>query len=76
MRFRRISSLDQKMTLVVSDISRYGIIMVSDSAVTRCTGGVKRVSADAYKVQYAEAANMALLFGVMRALTIEGLTAG
>jgi hypothetical protein len=46
------------MILVVSDIFRYGIIMVGDSAVTRCTGGVKHVSADAYKVQYAEAANI------------------
>jgi hypothetical protein len=46
------------MTLIVSDISRYGIIMVGDSAVTRCTGGVKTVTADAYKVQYAEPANI------------------
>jgi len=42
------------MTLVVSDISRYGIIMVGDSAVTLGTS----VKADAFKVQYAKAANV------------------
>src|SRR5437773_5302058 len=46
------------MTLVVSDISRYGIIMVGDSAVTGSSRGVKGVTADAYKVQYAKAANI------------------
>ncbi|SRR6266496_719536 len=46
------------MTLIVSDISRYGIIMVGDSAVTRRMGGVKTVSDDAFKVQYADAANI------------------
>lgn len=42
------------MTLVVSDISSHGIVMVGDSAVT-CGSGVK---ADACKVQYAQSANL------------------
>jgi hypothetical protein len=42
------------MTLVVSDISRHGIIMVGDSAVT---SGIK-VAANAYKIQYAKPANI------------------
>jgi hypothetical protein len=46
------------MTLVVSDISCHGIVMVGDSAVTIGSGGVKNVIADAYKVQYAKAANV------------------
>jgi hypothetical protein len=46
------------MTLVVSDISRHGIIMVGDSAVTVERGGVKTATAGAYKVQYAKAANI------------------
>jgi hypothetical protein len=42
------------MTLVVSDISRHGIVMVGDSAVTSATG----VEDGAVKIQYAEAANI------------------
>lgn len=43
------------MTLVVSDISSLGIVMVGDSAVTRSDGSVV---SGALKVQYSEAANM------------------
>src|ERR1035441_2928834 len=46
------------MTLVVSDISRHGIIMVGDSAVTIERGGAKTVTDGAYKVQYAKTANI------------------
>lgn len=42
------------MTLVVSDISQHGIIMVGDSAVTYGSS----TKADAFKVQYAKAANV------------------
>ena len=58
------------MTLVVSDISRYGIIMVGDSAVTRRIGGVKTVSDDAFKVQYAGAANIG--FGLWGNAGVDG----
>jgi hypothetical protein len=46
------------MTLVVSDISRHGIIMVGDSAVTIDSGGVKTAVDGAFKIQYAKAANI------------------
>jgi hypothetical protein len=42
------------MTLVVSDVSRFGIVMVGDSAVTAAAG----VEDGAVKIQYAEAANI------------------
>ena len=46
------------MTLVVSDISRHGIVMVGDSAVTKRRNGTKTVSADAVKIQYSARANV------------------
>ena len=46
------------MTLVVSDISRHGIVMVGDSAVTKRQGGGKTVGADAVKIQYSAKANV------------------
>jgi hypothetical protein len=46
------------MTLVVSDISKHGIVMVGDSAVTKRQAGGKSVSADAVKVQYSAKANV------------------
>lgn len=42
------------MTLVVSDISRYGVVMIGDSAVTTLAG----VEDGAVKIQYAQAANV------------------
>jgi len=46
------------MTLVVSDISTYGIIMVGDSAVTNRIGKTVSVSSDAAKVQYCGKTNV------------------
>src|SRR3989338_9888070 len=46
------------MTLVVSDISIHGIIMVGDSAVTRRSAFGVTVAADAVKVQYCSKANI------------------
>lgn len=46
------------MTLVVSDISTHGIVMVGDSAVTMTTNSQKIVSSDAAKVQYCNKANI------------------
>jgi hypothetical protein len=45
------------MTLVVSDISIHGIIMVGDSAVTKRSAFGVTVAADAVKVQYCSKAN-------------------
>lgn len=42
------------MTLVVSDVSRHGIVMVGDSAITRAAG----VDRGAVKVQYSALANV------------------
>lgn len=47
------------MTLVVSEISRHGIVMVGDSAITYSRGGVVLGVGDgAAKVQYSEKANI------------------
>ncbi len=47
------------MTLVVSEISRYGIVMVGDSAVTHSRAGTPiGVSSGAAKVQYSSEANI------------------
>lgn len=46
------------MTLVVSDISNMGIIMVGDSAVTRSRNGIQEVISGAVKVQYSSEANI------------------
>ena len=46
------------MTLVVSDISRHGIVMVGDSAVTKRQNGLTTVGADAVKIQYSARANV------------------
>ncbi len=46
------------MTLVVSDISSYGIIMVGDSAVTTKQNGQETVISGACKVQYCKAVNV------------------
>jgi hypothetical protein len=52
-------SKDSAMTLVVSDISKHGIVMVGDSAVTKKRSGVVvGVVAGAVKVQYCSAANI------------------
>src|SRR5260370_35711678 len=47
------------MSLVVTDISAHGIVMVGDSAITRRKGGkVVDVSSDGSKIQYSDAANI------------------
>src|SRR5438093_5376229 len=47
------------MSLVVSDISVYGIVMVGDSAITRRKGGkLIDVLSDGSKIQYSEEANI------------------
>ena len=46
------------MTLVVSDVSKYGIVMVGDSAITRRSGTGVSVTSDAVKVQYSAEANI------------------
>lgn len=49
------------MTLVVSDISKHGVVMVGDSAVTKKRGGtVVDVVAGAVKVQYCPSANIGI----------------
>lgn len=45
------------MTLVVTDISRYGIIVVGDSAVTERKNNTSSISSNAAKVQYCEKTN-------------------
>jgi hypothetical protein len=47
------------MSLVVSDISTHGIVMVGDSAITRRKGGkLIDVLSDGSKIQYSEVANI------------------
>ncbi len=46
------------MTMVVSEISIYGIVMVDDSAVTKKSSSGVNVAADAVKVQYCSEANV------------------
>lgn len=46
------------MTLVVSDISSHGIVMVGDSAVTIEENGIQKTESGAVKVQYSRAANI------------------
>lgn len=48
------------MTLVVSDISRHGIVMIGDSAVTMMNGPNVSVRSGAVKVQYCANANIGL----------------
>jgi len=49
------------MTLVVSDISKHGIVMVGDSAVTRkCGATIIGVDAGAVKAQYCAIANVGI----------------
>src|SRR4029434_11147718 len=46
------------MSLVVSDVSNFGIIMVGDSAVTHRENGKLQYLSDAAKVQYSDKANV------------------
>lgn len=46
------------MTMVVSEVSKYGIVMVGDSAVTKRSSSGVTVAADAVKVQYCKEANV------------------
>ena len=46
------------MTLVVSEVTGLGIVMVGDSAVTYYEAGMQRASPGVAKVQYAEQANL------------------
>lgn len=57
---RLVQAFDRRnrMTLVVSDISKHGIVMVGDSAVTKRQNGLTTVSADAVKIHYSARANV------------------
>jgi hypothetical protein len=46
------------MTLVVSDISKHGIVMVGDSAITQIQNGRKEVRSGCAKIHYSSAANI------------------
>jgi hypothetical protein len=46
------------MTLVVSDISKHGIVMVGDSAITQIKNGRKEVRSRCAKIHYSSAANI------------------
>lgn len=46
------------MTLVVSEVTKHGIVMVGDSAITFDYGTLQHVKSGALKIQYSRAANI------------------
>ena len=63
-------SLGNTMTLVVSEVTRFGIAMVGDSAVTVTNPGPARVITGAAKVQYSPATNIG--FAIWGAACVAG----